>query len=62
MFVFQWIIFISRSVPDLYSEKLIEEGVWKKEDADHVVTQHTEWLAGELKTLDKFEPDVRIIM
>ncbi|XP_069689765.1 2-oxoadipate dehydrogenase complex component E1 isoform X3 [Periplaneta americana] len=45
-----------RSVPDIYSDSLVEEGVMTKEDVDVIVAEYTSWLNNILKTSDSYIP------
>lgn len=50
------IIHSRRSVPDLYAEKLVNEGVMKQEEVSEIMQQHTMWLNNCLKNVDNFTP------
>ncbi|XP_077286387.1 putative 2-oxoadipate dehydrogenase complex component E1 homolog [Arctopsyche grandis] len=47
-----------KSVPDLYAEKLVAEGVLTGADVKTIISEHMNWLTDELKSLDKYEPDL----
>ncbi|PSN50780.1 putative 2-oxoglutarate dehydrogenase E1 component DHKTD1 [Blattella germanica] len=45
-----------RTVPDLYLDAVIEEGVMTKDEANKIVSEHTEWLNNILKHIDTYTP------
>ena len=49
-----------RTVPDLYADTLIEEGVMTKDEVSEIVGQHSTWLNNILKTIDTYTPQVNI--
>lgn len=62
MGVFQFLMLADfRTVPDLYAEKLIQEGVLTNDKVKEITTNHTEWLNNELKSTDNYYPEVGII-
>ncbi|KAG8230982.1 hypothetical protein J437_LFUL003940 [Ladona fulva] len=50
---------LPRSVPDIYAEKLINEGIMSKEEISDVIQEHTVWLNHCLNNVDKFKPSER---
>lgn len=46
-----------RSIPDMYAEKLVHEGVIIKDDIQNIVTSHMEYLNQELSSIDQFKPE-----
>ncbi|XP_023016659.2 probable 2-oxoadipate dehydrogenase complex component E1 homolog [Leptinotarsa decemlineata] len=50
------IIRSKRTVPDLYAEKLLQEGVFKEGDAEKIVSHHQSWLSEHLKAADHHTP------
>ncbi|XP_071454032.1 2-oxoadipate dehydrogenase complex component E1 [Hetaerina americana] len=50
------IIHSRRSVPDLYAEKMVNEGVMNEDDVSETIQKHTLWLNNCLKSVDKFKP------
>uniref|UniRef100_A0A6M2DDZ7 Putative 2-oxoglutarate dehydrogenase e1 subunit n=1 Tax=Xenopsylla cheopis TaxID=163159 RepID=A0A6M2DDZ7_XENCH len=51
------IIHNRKSVPDLYSEKLVSQGVMSSEEVSKIVKDYTDYLNGELQTVDSYEPE-----
>lgn len=45
-----------RSIPDLYSEKILSENVTTKEHLDGIVKNHFDFLNSELAATDSYEP------
>lgn len=48
---------ISRTVPDLYAERLFEEGILTKKEVDGTIKSHTDWLLDCLKSAETWLPD-----
>lgn len=46
-----------RTIPDLYAEQLISEGIVTKEEVDGTVKEHTDWLQKCLKDSEQWLPD-----
>ena len=46
-----------RNVPDIYSEKLIAEGVVTAEEISSALAAHTEMLNENFKAVDNFQPE-----
>lgn len=46
-----------RTVPDRYSEHLINEGVLTKDMVDEITNQHYSWLSNELSAAETYEAD-----
>jgi len=51
------IIHARRSVPDNYSDKLIENGTLSTEERSEVVSQHTEMLNENFRMMDAYKPE-----
>ena len=51
------VINVRRSVPDIYSDKLIAEGVVTKEELSSSVAAHLEMLNENFKAIDSFSPE-----
>jgi len=45
-----------RTVPDMYADLLVNEGVMSKEEVGEIVTEYSEWLNGTLKSMDTYVP------
>ncbi|GFG30109.1 hypothetical protein Cfor_07750 [Coptotermes formosanus] len=50
------IIQARRTVPDMYADLLVNEGVMTKEEVEGIVAEHSEWLNGILKSMDTYIP------
>lgn len=46
------------TVPDQYSQLLIEEGVMTREEIEAIKYEHNSWLTEHLKSVDSYKPDV----
>lgn len=47
-----------RTVPDLYSQKLEDEGVVTKKDIEEIVSEHYAWLNEHLNSAESYVPEV----
>jgi hypothetical protein len=47
-----------RTVPDMYADVLVNEGVMTKEEVDCIVSEHSQWLNNMLKSMDTYIPQV----
>jgi probable 2-oxoglutarate dehydrogenase E1 component DHKTD1 len=50
------IIQATRTVPDMYADLLVNEGVMSKEEVGETVAEYSEWLNGILKSMDTYVP------
>ncbi|KAJ9601546.1 hypothetical protein L9F63_000289 [Diploptera punctata] len=50
------IIQAKRTVPDLYADILVEEGILAKEEVNDILVEHSTWLNNILKTIDNYTP------
>lgn len=48
-----------RTVPDMYADVLVSEGVMTKEEMESIVAEHSGWLNDILKSIDTYFPQVR---
>lgn len=48
---------IYRSVPDVYSQLLIDEGIMTQEEVDEIIKAQFEYFNEELMSVDKYEPE-----
>lgn len=46
----------SRTVPNLYNRKLIEEGLLSEGDIERTIIEHNDWLNDELKRAELYSP------
>ena len=49
-----------RSVPDLYAEKLVEEGILSKEEVSKITSDHMTFLNDQFKLSESYVPEVII--
>ncbi|XP_046401730.1 probable 2-oxoglutarate dehydrogenase E1 component DHKTD1, mitochondrial [Ischnura elegans] len=45
-----------RSIPDLYAEKMVKEGIMNQDDVSETIQKHTLWLNNCLKSVDNYKP------
>ncbi|PNF23062.1 putative 2-oxoglutarate dehydrogenase E1 component DHKTD-like protein, mitochondrial [Cryptotermes secundus] len=50
------IIQARRTVPDMYADVLVKEGVMTKEEVERIVAEHSGWLNDTLKSMDTYIP------
>uniref|UniRef100_A0A182JSU8 Transketolase-like pyrimidine-binding domain-containing protein n=1 Tax=Anopheles christyi TaxID=43041 RepID=A0A182JSU8_9DIPT len=51
------VIHARQSIPDLYAQKLIEAGVFDRQDVDAISKSHQNYLTAELQAHEQYEPE-----
>lgn len=48
-----------RSIPDVYTDKLVSDGVLSRDDVNQINSEYTKYLQAEYEAAGSYKPEVR---